>query len=84
MYKVGLSTCSKTINEELFENYHKSGISAMEIALASKDYAGIDYKSLKRMSEKFNIDLWSFHLPFSPSSEYDISNAKISEATMDC
>ncbi|MBQ6848306.1 MAG: sugar phosphate isomerase/epimerase [Clostridia bacterium] len=54
----------------------------MEISLNPNDYADIDYKIIKKWSEEFNIDLWSFHLPFFPFSEIDISNANICNATI--
>ena len=32
MYKIGLSSCGKTINEELFAAYAAAGIDVMEIS----------------------------------------------------
>lgn len=74
MYKIGLSTNGKTIEKKLFENYAKSGISAMEISPSTDGYADIDYGMLKNLSEEFNVELWSYHLPFMPFDEIDISN----------
>jgi len=82
MYQIGLSTCGKTICEDLFKKYHDAGITAMEISLKSEDYADIDYEAIKTWSEKYNIDLWSFHLPFGPFSEIDISNTSTCKGTI--
>lgn len=82
MYQIGLSTCGKTICEDLFKKYHDAEITAMEISLKSEDYADINYEAIKKWSEKFNIDLWSFHLPFAPFSEIDISNANTCKGTI--
>ncbi len=78
MYKIGLSTCGKVICEDLFRKYSDAGITAMEISTNRE----IDYKMIKIWSKKFNVDLWSFHLPFAPFSEIDISNAKIGKSTI--
>lgn len=83
MYKIGLSTCGKTICEDLFKQYRENGITAMEITLNPSDYANIDYDALKKWSEEFGIELWSYHLPFSPFSEIDISNVALCKSTIE-
>ena len=82
MYKIGLSSCGKTLCEALLESYHKAGISAMEISVSSKECANIDFGALKLWAEKYGIDLWSFHLPFSSSAGIDISRADTCKATL--
>ncbi len=82
MYKIGLSTCGKEICEDLFRKYHEAGISAVEISLNSRDCKKLDYQAVKEWSEKFNVELWSFHLPFSPFSEIDLSNTNTCEFTI--
>ncbi len=82
MYQIGLSTCSKIICEDLFKKYHDAGITAMELAMAPEKYADIDYNQIKAMAEKYNITLWSFHLPFSPFSELDISSIDLCKPTI--
>lgn len=74
MLKTGLSTCGKTIDENLFCEYQKAGIEAMEISMADYLYDSIDYENIKKLSDKYNIELWSFHLPFSPFEKIDISS----------
>lgn len=74
---VGLSTCSKPLSEKLFRDYSENGITHMEITVSNDEYKQINYKMLKKYSEKYNISLWSFHLPFSPFSEIDISKSTL-------
>ncbi len=72
--EIGLSTCSKEINEKLFYEYAKNNINYMEISVAHNEYKTLDYEFIKKMADKYNIILWSFHLPFSPFIEIDISS----------
>ena len=64
MYKIGLSTCSKVLNEQLFADYAKAGIGAMEISPAWPEYKYLNYKDLSDWSKKYGVALWSYHLPF--------------------
>lgn len=84
MYQIGLSTCGgKPIGADLFRQYREAGITAMEITLKPEDYAGINYADLKKWSEESGVVLWSLHLPFSPFTEIDISNAALCKATIE-
>lgn len=76
MYKIGLSTCCNDgiINRQLFEDYSKAGIDAMEISMPSDYYENINYKQLEKLSSQTGIELWSYHLPFAPFDRIDISN----------
>jgi len=74
VFKIGLSTCSKEINEKLFYDYSKNGIEYMEIAISNGDNIDFDYKKVYNLSEKYNIKLWSYHLPIIPFYELDLSN----------
>lgn len=82
MYRIGLSTCGKFLNEDLFKECSKTGITEVEISLYPEEYAYIDYNLLRVFAERFNVNLWSFHLPFSPFSEIDISNKEICKASI--
>jgi len=81
MYTIGLSTTSKSICEELFLNYSRAGISAMEISTRSENYPLLSYKEIYSLSRKYDIDLWSFHLPFKPFDEIDLSNRALCKKT---
>lgn len=82
MYKIGLSTYDKPICKELFENYRNAGIEAMEICVNPEEYSGIDYNAIMEWSKEFGVDLWSYHLPFGPSEEIDISKRNTCEYTI--
>ena len=64
MYKIGLSSCGKTLNRQLFADYAKAGIDAMEVSPAWDAYKYLDYKAIKKYADEFGITLWSYHLPF--------------------
>lgn len=42
----------------------------------------INYKKLKELSEKYGIQLWSFHLPFLPFDRIDLSKKELCEHTV--
>ena len=77
MYEIGLSSCGNVICEDLFKKYQQSGITAVEISPKDDGYDAVNYKEIKLLAERYNIKLWSFHLPFWPFSEIDISNISI-------
>ena len=74
MYKIGLSSCGFLLTEENFRALRENNIDVIEISMRSDMYGDIDYKALKRLSERYAVGLWSYHLPFSPFSEIDISS----------
>jgi len=65
MWKIGLSSNGFEHNEEFFDGVSKAGITDIEISRSYQDETdGIDYKKLKRLSNDYGVNLWSFHLPF--------------------
>jgi len=74
MYKIGLSSIAFSLNEESFVKLKGTGIDAIEISLEPECYPDICYNDIKRWSDLHNIMLWSYHLPFSPFSEIDLSS----------
>ena len=80
--KLALSTCNKDINEDLFRNYAENDIEAMEISPSFEECEKLDFLSLKRWAEQYNVDLWSFHLPFAPFDKIDISNPNLARQTV--
>ena len=78
MYKIGLSTPG-FVNEELFKSCRDSGITHLEISVSKGLSERLCFDELKKWSEQYGITLWSFHLPFYPFSEIDISNPSICE-----
>ncbi len=54
----------------------------MEISVDHNKYKDLDYKLIKAFAEKYNINLHSFHLPFSPFTEIDISGKRLKNRTV--
>lgn len=82
MFPIGLSTCSKPINETLFSDYKKAGIDAMEICAPASEYSSLNHPEIARLAKQYEITLWSYHLPFSPFSEVDISQKTLQKKTI--
>ena len=82
MFKIGLSTATK-ITEELFASYKKAGIECMEVSRGKEETDAYDYDKIKEWSEKYGIELYSFHLPFMPFGILDISNPNLAESTIE-
>ena len=72
MYKIGLSSCGKNFDRELFEGYSKSGITEIEISLRS--YDDFNYKEAYTFSKNYGVNIWSLHLPFVPFGLIEISS----------
>lgn len=58
------------LDESLFEEFGKKRI-RMELSISPYDLVTIDWKKLKGWIDKYQVNLWSFHLPFGP---LDIAN----------
>ena len=82
MYEIGLSTPG-FINEQLFSDMADAGIKHIEISVDKRQSDALDYGKLKEWSEKYGVNLWSFHLPFYPFSEIDISNPLLAEKSVE-
>jgi len=72
-WEVGLSSCGKEINEDLFKAYKAAGIKYMEISLDANGVEDFDLKEAKRLADQYGVILWSYHLPFTHDSNSDIS-----------
>ena len=81
MLKIGLSSCGKALDEELFSSYSKSGIDNMELSMKLEGYITLDFCKVRALAEKYGINLWSFHLPF--EADIDISNPEYSKSTIE-
>jgi len=63
MYTLGLS-CFLDHTEENFCNLQKYGFGAIEVTLRNELNDQTDYKKLLSLSKKYEVDLWSMHLPY--------------------
>lgn len=76
MYKIGLSSCGKVLEEKLFSDYAENGIDAIEISPAWNEFKMLNYNSLHKWSRQYGVTLWSFHLPF-PTTDICSTNRGI-------
>ena len=84
MYKIGFSTPSHDeLCEDFFKNCKDAGISHIEISLSDELSRKLNYNEIKKWAQKYGIVLWSFHLPFWPFSEIDISKPELAEKTIE-
>jgi sugar phosphate isomerase/epimerase len=81
MFELGLSTPGY-VNEQLFIECKETGIKHLEISVDKWKSEQLDFAQLKAWSEKYNVNLWSFHLPFWPFDEIDISNKELAEKSI--
>lgn len=79
MYRIGCSTSGCFPDRELFAAYRDAGIDAMEISVRDHLYGALDYAELASLSKEFGVELCSFHLPFSPFEELDISKPSLAK-----
>ena len=82
MFKIGLSTCGKEINSELFECYREAGIGQMEISVDKTLYPTLDHKAIGKLAKEYEINLWSYHLPFVPFDKVNLSVRSIRDETL--
>lgn len=50
MFKLGLSSSSNVFTDELFKEYHRSGIEAIEVNRCTAGYDGLDFDALSDMA----------------------------------
>ena len=60
---------SSRVDRETLEAEAKAGIQAIEISLGKGEYPALDFELAKKNIAEFGLELWSFHLPFSPFAE---------------
>ena len=77
MLKIGLSlngVDAKSIDRDNLIKMKADGIEAVEISLGKTLSLALDYAKLKADADAADIKLWSFHIPFMPFTEIDISS----------
>ena len=74
MYKIGLSSCGYPLTEQNFAALQKANIEAVEISMHPDLYSAIDYRNVKELSDRYNLQIWSYHLPFYPFDRTDVAS----------
>lgn len=78
---IGMSRAS--VSESIFKELKDAQVKYFEVSLYKEEVEKLDFAYLKETAEKYGIVLWSFHLPFMPFAEIDISNPEIAEKTVE-
>jgi sugar phosphate isomerase/epimerase len=77
MLKIGLSVNgvgAKALDADNLRKMKSEGIEALEISLGRDLSLSLDYDKLEEAAKAAQIELWSFHLPFMPFEEIDVSS----------
>ena len=82
MYRLGVST-PKAIDEEMFRLYNEAGVEQMEVSVNKEQSEALDFDALLEWSKKYGVELYSFHLPFMPFDQIDISRPDIAEKSVE-
>lgn len=83
MYKIGHSINVTNISEENLRLHKNSGIDLIEVSSSYIEECGsADFNMVLEIAKRFDMKLWSFHLPFAPFEEIDISIPELSKKTI--
>ncbi len=72
MKRVGVSTAGVLPTEATFVALRAAGIDATEISVTWNLYEELNYRDIKRFSQEYGVQLWSYHLPFCPFEVVDV------------
>jgi sugar phosphate isomerase/epimerase len=84
MYRIGISTNSKEINEGLFRSYAEAGVGEMELSMSPSEWYRFDFAKAEEWSRTYGVNLWSMHLPFGygEGDPFDISSPEFAESAV--
>lgn len=84
LYKLGLSSCNKTINDKFFSDCAEAGITDIEISEGRlEESCRLPFKEIAESAKRHNVNLWSFHFPFVPFNEIDVSRKDLQKNTLE-
>lgn len=79
-WKLGVSSASwvepkadELMGREMFEAYKEGGIDCIEISPDPYKYNFIDFNKTYKLAKEYGIELWSFHLTYTPYIQNDPS-----------
>ena len=79
--KIGMSRASMT--KEVFNELKNANIKYIEISLSKENAEKMDFQEVKALADESGVKIWSYHLPFMPFKEVDISNPEIAQKTVE-
>ena len=74
MYEIGMSCSAFPLIEESVRGLSDNGIRNIELCMSGGQYEACNFKEVMELSRRYQIRLWSCHLPFTPWGELDISS----------
>lgn len=77
MFKIGLSINKANMNPRFFEECATAGIDCIELSPTAEENVGLDVAGISYDMKRVGIEPWSYHLPFLPFEELDISVPKL-------
>lgn len=79
--EIGMSRASMT--KEVFNELKNANIKYIEISLSKENAEKMDFQEVKALADESGVKIWSYHLPFMPFKEIDISNPEIAQKTVE-
>ena len=74
MFKVGISINEARMSEEYLDECAKAGVECVELSPSAEGGDVLDVAGIASSIRKRGIEVWSYHLPFTPFSSLDISH----------
>ena len=74
MYRIGISSCGFALTEENFQKLSAAGVAAIELSMSLEKHKLIKHREVLAFSRCYQVELWSYHLPFMPFNAIDISS----------
>ena len=77
--------CYSRVDWDSLKMRADAGVQAIEVSLGKGEYPFMDFKQTKEYCDTLGLELWSFHLPFSPFSEMNPASLdkKLRDYTVD-
>lgn len=83
MLEIGLSTCNAIIDDAFLSSCASAGVKHLEVSTSTVKLAdALDWNAIRDCSLRNGVNIWSFHLPFGPFSEIDISSPELADYTV--
>ena len=79
--EVGMSRSSMT--KEVFYELKNANVKYIEISLSKENAEKMDFQEVKALADESGVKIWSYHLPFMPFKEIDISHPSLAQKTVE-
>ena len=83
MFKIGISINKSKMTEQFFDECAKCGVNCIELSPSAADNEGLDFSGISAAIRSRDIEVWSYHLPFLPFEELDISRPELAKHSVE-